>query len=152
MSEHSSAAENGMREEADRRFATALQEAGIPDPRERYRQWLRELRERDEPAFRKALEYYEQHLVPAVANTASDPFAEWTEYGLRLAQRLQRGAAVRIDASGLSHPADGTAPLEDLVLHLPTSTRERALAVRLPAHPSPAQEATCALLVRQELG
>lgn len=152
MAHESIAPGEGPRERADRRFAEALREVGIPDPRERYRDWLRELRNRDETAFRKALEYFEQQLVPAVADPDSDPFREWTEYGLRLAQRLRPGSVVRVDASGLSRPADANAPLDELVLHLPTSTREKALPIRLPARLSPAQEATVELLVRQEVG
>jgi hypothetical protein len=152
MSEDTVAPAEGSRERADRRFAIALQQAGLPDPRERYREWLRELRARDEGAFRKALEYFEQQLVPTVADPGSDAVAAWTEYGLRLAQRLQSGSAVAIDATGLSRPCDATAPLADLVLHLPSSTREKALPVRLPSRLSPAQEAAYALLVRHELG
>lgn len=136
-----------MRERAEQRLAEALARSGLPDPRERYREWLRELRARDEPAFRKALEYYEQRLVPALADEGSDAIAEWTEYGLRLAQRLRAGAPVAIDETGLSRPCDASAPLEHLVLHLPTSTRHAALAVRLPPRPSEAQAATVAVLV-----
>lgn len=137
---------------ADRRLADALEHTGLPDPRDRYREWLRELRGRDEAAFRKALEYYDRQLVQAVAASNSDPLREWTEYGLRLAQRLRAGSAVRIDPSGRSHPTEAEAPLEDLLLHLPSSAREKALAVRLPARLSPAQEATYALLVEQGAG
>lgn len=137
---------------ADRRLAEALEHSGLPDPRNRYREWLRELRGRDEAAFRKALEYYDRQLVQTVAAPDSDPLREWTEYGLRLAQRLREGSAVRIDPTGRSHPAGAEAPLEDLLLHLPTSAREKALAIRLPARLSPAQEATYALLVEQGVG
>jgi hypothetical protein len=142
-------APEGLREQADRRFAEALARTGSPDPRELYREWLKELRVRDEGAFRKALEYFEQELVPAVARPDSDPLDEWTEYGLRLAQRLTPGEAVRIDATGRSRPLDGPAPLEEMVLHLPRSARDRALAVRLPPTPSPAQQAAYELLVDQ---
>ena len=152
MSEETVAPAEGSRERADRRFAAALQQAELPDPRERSREWLRELRSRDEAAFRKALEYFERELVPAVANPDSDPVAAWTEYGLRLAQRLQSGSAIAIDSTGFSRPGDAHTPLADLVLHLPTSTREKAMPVRLPPRLSPAQEAAYALLVGHELG
>ena len=149
MAEDSTTAADGPRERADRRFAEMLERTGLPDPRDRYRGWLRQLREQDEPAFRMALEYFEQRLVPAVASAESDPVREWTEYGLRLAQRLQPGSPVRIDGSGRSRSADASAPLDELVLHLPTSTREKALPVRIPPLPSAAQQATLQLLVRQ---
>lgn len=148
MTENTAESREALRARADRRFAEALERAGVADPRERYREWLRELRSTDEPAFRKALEYYEGHLLPAVADPPSDPVVEWTEYGLRLAQRLRPGGPVRIDSTGLSHACDATAPPEDLILHLPTSTRERALPVRQPSRLSPAQAATVEVLVR----
>jgi hypothetical protein len=144
--------QEAVRARADRRFVEALERASAPDPRERYREWLKELRARDEGAFRKALEYFEQELVPTVAREDSDPVAAWTEYGLRLAQRLLPGNAVRIDATGRSRPYDATASIEDLVLHLPRGARDAALPVRLPPRLSSAQQATYDLLVRQEVG
>lgn len=147
MSEESTESTEGARARADRRFAELIRGQGMPDPRDRYRDWLRELRGQDEPAFRKALEYFDAELVPAVLDPHGDPWRAWTEYGMRLAQRLRAGSPVAIDASGRSRPADAGAPLEDLILHLPTSTRESALLVRLPARLSPAQEATVGVLV-----
>jgi hypothetical protein len=152
MARETDAPSQGARDEAERRFAELLQETGAPDPRERYREWLRRLRSLDESDFRKELDHYENQLVPAVARSDSDPLAEWTEYGLRLAQRLVPGAPVRIDASGRSRPCDLPAPLDDLVLHLPTAARELALAVRLPPQLSPAQQAAFELLVEHSLG
>ena len=138
-----------VREAAEQRFAETLARTGAPDPRDRYRQWLRDLRSRDEVAYAKATAYYQQELVPAVARPDSDPLAAWTEYGLRLARRLAPGEAVCIDASGRSRPLEEAAEAvaEDLVLHLPRSARERAMLVRLPPAPTPAQRAACSLLV-----
>ncbi|HEX6923981.1 MAG TPA: hypothetical protein VF167_01020 [Longimicrobiaceae bacterium] len=147
MSRESEGEDDDLRAQADRRLADALEQTGLPDPRGRYRNWLRELRARDEAAFRKALEYFEQQLVPTVAQPDSDPVREWTEYGLRLAQRLRDGYPVRIDTTGRSRPTGADAPLEDLILHLPTSVRQPPLVVRLPAKLSRAQEATVELLV-----
>lgn len=152
MAKETKASEEGLREQADRRMAATLEETGMPDPRDRYREWLRELRGRDEGAFRKALEYYEQEIVPRVSSPDSDPLAEWTEYGMRLAQRLRPGATVRIDGSGRSRPCDSPVPYEDLVLQLPTAARDQALAIRLPPRPTPAQDAAFELLVRHSLG
>lgn len=148
--EHDTSAE-GARERADRHLADALERTGLPDPRERYRAWLRELRSRDERAFRLALEYYEEQLVPAVGDARVDPIEAWTEYGLRLAQRLRPGSPVAIDPTGFSRPCDATAGLDQLVLQLPTSARETALPVRLPAQLTPAQAATHTLLVEQDV-
>ena len=147
MTEESAEPIEEARAAADRRFAELIREAGMPDPRDRYRGWLRELRGQDEAAFRKALEYFDAELVPAVLDPQGDPWRAWTEYGMRLAQRLRAGSPVAIDTTGRSRPADADAPLNDLVLHLPTSTREAALLLRQPARLSPAQEATVGLLV-----
>src|SRR5690606_41515924 len=62
MSRESEGEDDDLRAQADRRLADALEQTGLPDPRGRYRNWLRELRARDDAAFRKALEYFEQQL------------------------------------------------------------------------------------------
>jgi hypothetical protein len=141
-----------LRERADQRFARALQETGARDPRDFYRQRLRELRERDEGAFQRALDYYENRLVPAVAAEGSDPLVEWLEYGRLLAQLSLDGRTVQVDPTGRAGPYAPPVPLEHLVLHLPTSTREAALPVGIPPELSPAQRATFELLVRHSLG
>ena len=61
-----------LRDRADERFQRARERAGAKDPRDFYRARLRELRERDEPAYRRAVEYYERTLVPNVARDAHD--------------------------------------------------------------------------------
>lgn len=140
------------REQAEERFARALRDAGARDPRDFYRERLRELRERDEAAFRRALDYYETRLIPAVADPGSDPLAEWLEYGLLLAQLTTDGRPVQVDPTGKAHPYAPPVPPDHLVLHLPTSAREPALPVGIPPRLSPAQRATYELLVRQTMG
>lgn len=147
MSQQSGAPRDDPRAEADRRFAEALERSGLPDPRDRYRDWLRQLRAQDEAGFRKAIEYFDRRLVSAVAAPDSDPWREWTQFGMWLAQRLHPGSPVRIDASGRSRPASADAPLDELILHLPGSTREPALPVRIPAELSEPQRTTLELLV-----
>ncbi|HET8655550.1 MAG TPA: hypothetical protein VFL93_08565 [Longimicrobiaceae bacterium] len=144
--------ESDLRARADERFQRALTESGARDPRDFYRVQLRELRERDESAFRRALAYFETRLVPAVAAPESDPIAEWLEYGRVLAELGTPGSAVQIDATGRAHPYAPPVPLDHLVLHLPTSTRETAVVVGLPPQLSPAQRAAYELLVRRSLG
>lgn len=136
-----------LRERADRRFERALQETGARDPRDFYREQLRTLRERDERAFRKALHHFEHELTPRVADEDSDPVAEWLEYGRLLATLMADGRTIQIDATGRSLDYAPPVPLDHLVLHLPTATRERALIVGLPPTLSPAQRATYDLLV-----
>ena len=144
--------DDSQRDLADRNFARALAQTGARDPRDFYRQRLRELRERDEAAFRRALHYYETRLLPAVAAEGSDPLAEWLEYGRVLAQLSRDGRTVQIDPTGKAHPYAPPVPMDHLVLHLPTSVRGPALAVGLPPTLSPAQRAAFELLVKHSLG
>ncbi len=140
-------ADQETRNAAERRFAEALKVTGARDPRDFYRERLRELRSSDQRAFQRAMDHFEQVLLPAVARENSDPVGEWLEYGCLLAALVEPGSAVRIDPTGRSRPYARPVPLEELVLHLPTSGKKKALAVGLPPELSPAQRATYALLV-----
>lgn len=137
---------------ADLRFARALHEAEAQDPRALYRERLRELRERDEQAFSRAVEHYESRLVPAVAEESSDPLAEWLEYGRLLAELTTPGETVQIDPTGRASPYSPPVPHDRLVLHLPASAREKAIPVGLPISMSPAQRAAFDLLVERRTG
>lgn len=137
---------------AEERFTAALAETGARDPRAFYRERLRTLKTEDAAAFREAVEYYEQTLIPEVAREGSDPVAAWLEYGRFLATRMTPGETVQIDRTGLSLPYSPPVPLDHLVLHLPTSPRLPALAVGLPAELSEPQRATYDLLVARKLG
>ncbi len=143
---------NDLRERADRRFEQALQAGGGRDPRDFYRKRLRELRERSPEAFQRALAYFEQRLIPAVAADDSDPLTEWLEYGRFLAELAAPGTPVQIDRTGRQHPYAPPVPRDHLVLHLPRATTERALVVGLPPELSPAQRATYDLLVSGSQG
>lgn len=143
----STVTDTSLREQADRRYERALRETGARDPRDFYREQLRALRERDERAFRKALHHFEHELTPRVAEEGSDPVAEWLEYGRLLATLMSDGRTVQIDVTGRALDYAPPVPLDHLVLHLPTATRERALIVGLPPTLSPAQRATYDLLV-----
>jgi hypothetical protein len=145
-------ADSTLKTRADERFAQALQATGARDPRDFYRDRLRELRGRDERAYARALDYYQTRLLPAVAAEGSDPVAEWLEYGRVLAELVTPGQARQIDPTGLAHPYAPPVPLDHLVLHVPTSAREPALVVGLPTQLSPAQRATYELLVKGSLG
>jgi hypothetical protein len=142
--------EEDQRKRADERFQEALARDGGRDPREYYRERLRQLRESDESAFRRALEHYEKRLVPAVARADTDPLAEWLDYGRVLAELTSPGRTMSIDPSGRAHPYARPVAPDRLVLHLPTSAREPAILVGLPTALSPAQRATYALLVKGE--
>lgn len=135
------------RETAETRFMSALEERGIPDPRERYRSWLRELKQTDTGAYRRAVEYYNDTLIPAVARAGSAPLDEWLEYGRLVLSMMMDGRSVAIDPSGLANPYERPVPPDALVLHIPASTRQGIVAISIPPHPSPAQAATHDLLV-----
>ena len=132
--------------DADRALEAALAETGARDPREFYRDRLRELKRVSQDAYRTAVEYYTETLLPEVAGGRRDPLEAWTEYGRRLAEALAPGRTVGVDESGRAHPWDGH-ERDRLVLHLPDEKGGRALLVGLPPKLSDAQRATYDVLV-----
>ncbi|MFW6206564.1 MAG: hypothetical protein ACOC5J_01370 [Gemmatimonadota bacterium] len=134
------------RTRADARLEAALQDADLADPRPRYREALRHLRDRDPDTFDEAIRYFENELIPAVAGEA-DPLAAWLEYGRRLARALGDGRLMELDATGRARPVTDPAEARGLVLHLPDDTGTPALALRHPKELSKAQQAAVELLV-----
>lgn len=141
-----------VRARADARFESALKEAGARDPRDFYRERLKALKAENPEAFRRALSYYEDRLIPAVADDGSDPRAEWLEYGRVLAALSAKGRTVQIDPTGRAAEYARPVPPDHLVLHLPDTTSQPALIVGIPPRLSPAQKATHDLLVKRSLG
>lgn len=142
-------ADPDLRARADARFERALQESGARDPRDFYRKRLVEMKAEAPEAYRRALTYFNERLIPAVADESSDPIDEWTEYGRVLATLAERGRTVMIDAGGRSRDYARPVPRDALVLHLPDQASRPALPVGLPAKMTPAQRASYDLLVRQ---
>ena len=140
-----------LRDEAEARYAAALEASGARDPREFYRAQLKGLKDSDPDGYRKAVEYYDKTLTPAVAREGGDPVGEWLEYGKLLASLVADGNAVQIDATGRAAAYRRPVPTDSLVLHLPTSTREPAIPIGIPPTLSSAQRATFELLVRQKV-
>ncbi|HEY7818210.1 MAG TPA: hypothetical protein VIG29_08330 [Vicinamibacteria bacterium] len=139
-----------LRETADSLLEKALQASGSRDPREFYRERLRELKERNPEGYREAVRYFESTLVPSVAGGGTDPLAAWTEYGRHLAELTAPGRTVAIDESGRSRRYEPPHAPDELILHLPTSGG-RALLVGLPRELSEAQRATYDWLVAGRL-
>ena len=137
-----------QRTRAEQRFMEALRRTGARDPRDFYRDRLRLLRAREEELFRRGVQYYEEQLIPNTAEESSDPLTEWMEYGRFLAELMAPGRTVQIDQTGRAQPYAPPTPIDQLVLHLPNSTRERALVVGLPPELSAAQRASFDLLVK----
>jgi hypothetical protein len=133
--------------EADSRLTEALTEDGGRDPREFYRDRLRELKGSDGDAYAAAVAYYKDTLIPGVASGDLEPLAAWTEYGRRLAESLSPGRSVAIDGTGLARPFEAPVSRDQLVLHIPEGSRGRALLVGLPSELTPAQRASYDVLV-----
>ena len=133
--------------EADRRLQEVLESSGARDPREFYRERLRELKSADASAYSEAVAYYKDRLIPEIAAGSVDPLVAWAEYGRTLAESLAPGRTVSIDTTGRAHPYESPASPEQLVLHIPQNQGVRALLVSLPATLSPAQRATFDVLV-----
>jgi len=131
---------------ADAALEAALTASGARDPREFYRERLRELKRASPGEYESAVAYYRDTLIPEVAAGEGDPLHAWTEYGRRLAAALAPGRTVGVDETGLAHEYQG--PERDrLVLHLPHANGARALLVGLPPSLTPAQRATYDVLV-----
>lgn len=136
-----------LQEKADEIFEKALEEQDARDPREFYRERLRELKGQGGEAYEEAVTYYQEILVPRVASSEAEPVRAWLEYGRKLAELCAAGRTVMVDDSGRSSPYEPDDAPGLLVLHLPRSKKERPLLVGLPKELSPAQKATYDLLV-----
>jgi len=138
--------DNSLQASADELFADALEASGARDPREFYRDRLRELKTANPGGYDQAVAYYQDELIPSIAERGRDPMVAWQEYGLRLASWTSPGHPVEIDESGWAHPHEPPASSARLVLHLPDG-KGRAIVVGLPTDLTEAQRATYDLLV-----
>lgn len=141
-----------VKEVADRRLEEALEKTGARDPREFYRERLKELKREDPGAYDRAVAHYQDVLLPSVAEEGVPPLEAWTEYGRKLAELTAPGRTVCVDGTGRASPYEAPAASEALVLHIPDSRRGRPLLVGLPAELSPAQRATYDWLVSGRRG
>ncbi|MCH2459863.1 MAG: hypothetical protein MK239_02310 [Gemmatimonadetes bacterium] len=132
---------------AEQALEAALATSGGRDPRDFYRERLRELKQVNPESYRAAVTYYREVLIPEVASGAGNPLDAWIEYGRTLAEALAPGRTVSIDETGKSHNYEGV-DSSGLILHLPQETAARALLVSLPVTMSSAQRATYDVLVK----
>ena len=132
---------------AEQALEAALATSGGRDPRDFYRERLRELKQVNPESYRAAVTYYREVLIPEVASGAGNPLDAWIEYGRTLAEALAPGRTVSIDETGKSHNYEGV-DSSGLILHLPPETAARALLVSLPVTMSSAQRATYDVLVK----
>jgi hypothetical protein len=124
--------DQAVRDEADRRFVEALKESDARDPRDFYRDALRELRKVNPGGYDQAVNHFQEVLIPGIAKGDSEPLRAWRDYGRLIAELTAPGR---------------DAPMDRLVLHIPNNKSGKALLVALPPEPSPAQRATYDLLV-----
>lgn len=145
--------EQELHDRADRIFEEALGQSGAKDPRESYRTRLRELKADNPEAYREAVAYYENDLLPSIAESGDDPLMAWQRFGCRVAELAVTGTPIEVDATGRRRPYAPPTPPDHMVLHIPKGTKGRALVVGLPPELSAAQLATYDLLVggRQKL-
>lgn len=142
-----SMSDDELQEQADRALEDALAETDSRDPRDFYRERLRELRDRNTSAYDAAVRYYREELLPAVADDDHDPLAAWTEYGRVLAELTAPGRTVVVDETGRAAPYEAPTRPEGLILHLPDARSRPALLVGLPPELSEAQRSTYDWLV-----
>ena len=145
--------DEGLQNRADELFEESLSRINAKDPRELYRDRLREMKGSDPDAYREAVDYYQNELIPAIAEKGADPLLSWRKYGFRLAELTTPGGPVEIDATGVTHEYTPPTPEDRMILHIPEGTKGKAIVVGLPPELSPAQRATYDLLVagRQKL-
>lgn len=141
-----------LRRAADARFAAALADTGGRDPRDYYRDRLAELKRSSPGGYAEIVAYYEDMLIPSIAEQGVDPIAAWLAFGVRLAEAAAPGRAVAVDRKGRSSPYLPPGEPVDMFLHLPEDRRRRALLVGLPPEPSGAQVATYEWLVLGQRG
>ncbi len=139
--------EQELHDRADRIFEEALGQTGAKDPREFYRRRLREMKADNPEAYRDAVAYYENDLVPSIAEAGDDPLMAWQRFGCRVAELTVPGTPIEIDATGRRRPYAPPTPPDRMVLHIPQGSSSRALVVGLPPELSAAQLATYDLLV-----
>lgn len=138
-----------LRSRAETRLLEAASALALVDPRPRFRDRLRQLRERHEEAFDRAVDHYERTVLPKLADT-DDPLAAWVDYGAYLAGLDANGHVHSIDRTGRATSFRPPAS-RDLVLHIPDDTAAPALVLLEPVEPSAAQSATLDLLVNRKL-
>ena len=108
---------------AEQALEAALATSGARDPRDFYRERLRELKQVNPESYRAAVTYYREVLIPEVASGAGTPLDAWIEYGRTLAEALAPGRTVSIDETGKSHNYEGvdsSGPVSYTHLTLPT--------------------------------
>jgi len=136
-----------LQEKATDLFEERIKQTNAKDPRDFYRKRLSDIKTSDPDAYREAVQYYQEKLIPCIAEKGIDPLNAWQEYGCLLAQLSVPGMPVEVDVTGQTHEYKPPSPQGSLILHIPKDSKVRALIVGLPPELSSAQQATYDLLV-----
>jgi hypothetical protein len=136
-----------LHDRADQIFEDALGKTGAKDPREFFRKRLREMKAENPDAYGEAVAYYQNELVPSIAEAGDDPLMAWQQFGCRMAELTVAGTPIEIDTTGRRRPYAPPTPADRMVLHIPQGSKGRALIIGLPPELSAAQLATYDLLV-----
>ena len=136
-----------IHDRADQIFEDALGKTGAKDPREFYRKRLRDMKAENPDAYTEAVAYYQNELVPSIAEAGDDPLMAWQQFGCRMAELTVTGTPIEIDTTGRRRPYAPPTPADRMVLHIPQGSKGRALIIGLPPELSAAQLATYDLLV-----
>lgn len=139
--------ESSLQKTADARFEQALAAVGARDPRDYYRDRLRDLKRVNPEGYAEAVAYYRDTLIPSIAEGGAEPLTAWREYGLLIARTTAPGRTVAVDATGRAQPYEPPGDPSDMILHLPHVTKGSALLVGLPPELSAAQTAAYDWLV-----
>lgn len=134
---------------AESRLTDAATAAGLADPRPPLRERLRLLRERQPDDFSRAVSHYEAEVLPRLA--VEEPLPVWLDYARFLGQVTSNGRLTVIDDTGRAANYRAPLPPASLVLFLPEDMAVAPLVAAAPTEPSPAQQATLALLVERRL-
>jgi len=145
--QHQRAMDKQIHDRADQILEKALGQTGVKDPRGFYRKRLRAMKAEDPDSYREVVAYYENEVVPSIAESGDDPLTAWQQFGCRMAELTVAGTPVEIDATGRRRPYAPPTPADRMVLHIPQASTGRALVVGLPPELSSAQLAAYDLLV-----
>ncbi len=139
--------DSALQKTADALFEEALAAVGARDPRDYYRDRLRDLKRANPEGYAEAAAYYRDTLIPSIAEGCAEPLTAWREYGLLIARTTAPGRTVAVDTTGRAQPYEPPGDPSEMILHLPHVTKRAALLVGLPPELSAAQTAAYDWLV-----
>jgi hypothetical protein len=136
---------------AETRLTDAAAALRLADPRPRLRERLKQLREERADSFNRAVEHYEQAVLPRLAAEEQEPLSVWLEYARFIGQSTANGRLLAIGDDGAAAAFRPPVAPGVLFLFVPDDNAVPAFIAAQPLQPSPAQLATIDLLVGRRL-